>query len=320
MCWMYDQQVLKYPISNSARKVIGELDIRELVTDQTVAEVKRRVDALLENRRSVVRLDDQSVWTFFGMVLLLSRFSKLAYKFASEESERMKDYFSRDRAGRIFTFADCCGEQLKLETRVAAGQQFVSIPVERYLALVEKHNLHKTVEFKLVNQDLDKGQVYIAYDALVDLFGECIKQKILKNINSFRRLPVPAKLQEQETRIIEARPQEEKDQEKEESRRYAYVEELLNSPVPDGRHRLLWLVLAPYVMTIKKMDEQQAIELLVEYAKKSGDKKDLRRAVIDNVKRAKRIGLKPPTLNTLRRKHPDVYALLPPEVRQKRTR
>jgi hypothetical protein len=43
----------------------------------------------------------------------------------------------------------------------------------------------------------------------------------------------------------------------------------------------------------------------------------MKRFIEYNVKRAKRNGLMPPTLNKLKAEHPDVYSLLPREIVQR---
>jgi hypothetical protein len=88
----------------------------------------------------------------------------------------------------------------------------------------------------------------------------------------------------------------------------------LKHPVSDGRHRMVWLVLAPYLVNVKKVDDEVAIEKIREFVSVAGETRDLRRFVEYNVRRARRNGLLPPTYSTLKQEHPDVYGLLPKEV------
>jgi hypothetical protein len=92
------------------------------------------------------------------------------------------------------------------------------------------------------------------------------------------------------------------------------VEDLLAHPVSDGRHRLVWLVLAPYLVNVKKFDDETAIEKIRAFVAAAGETSAMRRFIEYNVRRARRNGLLPPTFATLKAEHPDIYWLLPKEV------
>jgi len=98
------------------------------------------------------------------------------------------------------------------------------------------------------------------------------------------------------------------------SKGYLYVEDLLAHPVSVGRHRLVWLVLAPYLVNVKKFDDETAIEKIRAFVAAAGETSAMRRFVEYNVRRARRNGLLPPTFATLKAEHPDIYWLLPKEV------
>ena len=100
---------------------------------------------------------------------------------------------------------------------------------------------------------------------------------------------------------------------------YLYVEDLLAHPVSDGRHRLTWLVLAPYLVNVKKLDDEQAIEKIRAFVAAAGETSAMRRFVEYNVRRARRNGLLPPRFSTLKTEHPDIYWLLPKEVKDAET-
>ena len=48
---------------------------------------------------------------------------------------------------------------------------------------------------------------------------------------------------------------------------YQYIAKLLLRPVKDGRHRILWLVIAPYVANILKLTREQALNAVESYLK-----------------------------------------------------
>ena len=95
---------------------------------------------------------------------------------------------------------------------------------------------------------------------------------------------------------------------------YRWVERLLSSPVEDGRHRILWLIVTPYLVNIKGLSVDEAKVVALDYLKKCSE----RRRIKDNQQRlasyyvayAKRTGLKPLSVETLRQKHPDLYEIV----------
>ena len=81
-----------------------------------------------------------------------------------------------------------------------------------------------------------------------------------------------------------------------------WVEALLNARVPDGRERLAWLVLAPYLTTVLGLSEDQAVERIWEWSQRSSElaRTDLSKFRIRYyVRSAARSGLRPLSLRRL---------------------
>lgn len=94
---------------------------------------------------------------------------------------------------------------------------------------------------------------------------------------------------------------------------YTYIAKLLLSPVTDGRHRLLWLVLAPYAVSILKRDRESAIELITKYLEECDGLKpcpDVLIKVEQYVDYAANIELRPPREETLKKNDPDLWAII----------
>ncbi len=45
----------------------------------------------------------------------------------------------------------------------------------------------------------------------------------------------------------------------------SWIEKLLTTPIPDVRHRTVNLILAPYMMNVRKLDEDAAVKVISEY-------------------------------------------------------
>ena len=69
-----------------------------------------------------------------------------------------------------------------------------------------------------------------------------------------------------------------------------------------------------YMVNVKNLESGEAVERIRAFVAVGGETQEMRRFIEYNVRRAKRNGLVPPTLTTMKREHPDVYSLMPKEV------
>jgi len=96
--------------------------------------------------------------------------------------------------------------------------------------------------------------------------------------------------------------------------RYGWIEHLLVNPVDDGRHRLLWLVIAPYLVNVKNMSneaaKQRALQYLTACSKMRTLNGDPSRLVDYYIEYAKRKRLKPLSFHSLKTKYPDLYEIV----------
>ncbi|MGB9615248.1 MAG: DNA primase noncatalytic subunit PriX [Fervidobacterium sp.] len=98
----------------------------------------------------------------------------------------------------------------------------------------------------------------------------------------------------------------------ENSNDYSYIYKLMLNPVSDGRHRILWLIIAPFTVNILHLSEEEAIEVCREYIRRCQvlSETDAMEDVEYHVRRAKMISLFPPKLETLKRNHEDLYEIV----------
>lgn len=96
---------------------------------------------------------------------------------------------------------------------------------------------------------------------------------------------------------------------------YGYIAQLLLHPVTDGRNRILWLILAPYAVTILKLDREKAIALVREYLEACNELNPCQSVLdkveqyVDNAANVEN-GLKPPHLDTLQQSDPELYDIV----------
>jgi len=303
---------LRYPFAPRSRKFFESIPVEEgLASREVVGQTESRLLSSLGRAKYEPHISELVEFSsFFAAALVASQDPVLTSKFSKKEAERAKEFFVREEPGsKVEIMAECFGAAPTL-VDAANGRATYSMPFERYLSLVSGHELAKNPKWKLARQELDRGSLYISDNMLNDFFGDLSLAAIADGVRNLHRGPFPKQLLGAKAAVIQYVPSPKPRT----SKGYLYVEDLLAHPVSDGRHRLVWLVLAPYLVNVKKFDDETAIEKIRAFVAAAGETSAMRRFVEYNVRRARRNGLLPPTFTTLKAEHPDIYWLLPKEV------
>ena len=303
---------LRYPFAPQSRRFFESIPVEDgLSSRDVIGQTESRLLSALGRVKyepSISELVEFS--SFFAAALVASQDSVLASKFSKKEAERAKEYFLKEEPrSKVSIIGECFGTALKLEA-VGDERPRYSMPFEAYLALVSKYELARNPTWKLARQELDAGTIWMSDNMLNDLFGDCSLAAISEGVRNLRKGAFPKQLIGVKSEVIQYVPSPKPKTNK----GYLYVEDLLAHPVSDGRHRLTWLVLAPYLVNVRKLDDEQAIEKIRAFVAAAGETSAMRRFIEYNVKRARRNGLLPPTFSTLKAEHPDIYWLLPKEA------
>jgi hypothetical protein len=307
--------MVKYPFTPQSKKFFDKLPIEESFSS---AEVLRQTENRLLNSIGRVRYEPHlseliEFSSFFVSALVASQDTYLGQKFAEKEGEHAKKLFIREKPlEKPAILKECFGIKLSPLPSPAQGFTFTLL-VEDYLSAITHFELTKLQRWKLVNQSLGSGIVYLTDNGANDLLGDLSERLVYEGVKNLRKVPFPKQLINLRDSILPYLPPPKVKS----TRGYLYVEELLSHPVSDGRHRLTWLVLAPYLVNVKKAEEEDAVEKIRSFVAAKGETRSMKRFIEYNVRRAKRNGLMPPTLNKLKTEHPDIYSLLPKEVTQK---
>ncbi len=303
---------LRYPFAPRSRKFFESIPVEEgLASREVIGQTESRLLNSLGRVRYEAHMSELVEFSsFFAAALVASQDSVLASKFSKKEAERAKEFFVEEEPRtKVVTTAECFGVAVRLED-AGDGRAYYSLPFEAYLSLASKYELARNPKWKLARHDLERGIMRMSDNMLNDLFGDCALAAIAEGVRNLRKAPFPKQLLGVNSEVIQyvpsPRPRTNKG--------YLYVEDLLAHPVSDGRHRLTWLVLAPYLVNVKKLDDEQAIEKIRAFVAAAGETSAMRRFIEYNVRRARRNGLLPPTFSTLKTEHPDIYWLLPKEV------
>ena len=303
---------LRYPFAPRSRQFFEAVSLDDiLASKEVIAQTQNRLLNSLARAKYEPASTDTDLSSFFASALVACQDPVLTSKFSKKEAERAKGFFRAEKPGdKITIMAECFGIRLQ-EIDGSDRQAAYSTPFEGYLSLVSRYELAKNPTWKLARQALDRGIIRIGDNALNDLFGDCALAAISDGVRNLRKAPLPKQLAGVKADVIRYVPSPKPRT----SKGYQYVEKLLESPLSDGRHRISWLVLSGWATNVRGMADDEAIELIQRYVSAGGNvDSGMKRFIAYNVRRARRLGLMPPTLAKLKAEHPDLYALLPKEV------
>ena len=303
---------LRYPFAPSSRRFFESVSVEEgLASKEVITQAESRLLSALGRAKYEPEMAKHVEFSsFFAAALVASQDPVLTSMFGKKEAERAKEHFFRERAdGKVAALLECFGANVSLD-RDGRGRWRFSIPFEGFLLMSAKYDLGKAAEWKLARQALTGGTVHLTDNMVNDLFALCAQAAIGEGVKNLRKGVLPKQLTGVKASVMQYVPV----QRPRTGKGYLYVEDLLKHPVSDGRHRLVWLVLAPYLVNVKKVEDGDAIDRIRAFVAAAGETSAMRRFVEYNVRRARRNGLLPPTFAKLKAEHPDIYSLLPKEV------
>ncbi len=297
---MLDQKSLeiayKYPFSQEAKEVIKSLDSSRLESKYLELGKKRVEEALSkgyvefgEANSEELKLSYLISYVYARMIV--SAIGPVASSiFATAEAKRVARALSLEKDDFLIYIAS----ELGIKASLDKGSGFFLIPFYSYLEVMPKSD-----EYRLIHQKLSNGIVYLERYKFIRILENASRRAIIAG------LPIPKKdLPKEALDVAKEIKMPEAKQEakigKEESGRYAWIEKLLAHPLPDFRHRVVNLVLAPYFANIKKLSEEDAVKVILQYIERCKEVNPDTRVgeayITYQVKYAKRKGLKPLSL------------------------
>jgi Primase X len=249
-------------------------------------------------------------YSYFVAVLASKNEPFLTLALARTEAARAKTFFIKEPPQQMVgLLEDAVGLELRFEIgaeRGGGGHALITCPFENYLRVTTEYELTREPRWQLVNMRLSAGLVHFSINDVKDLFAALVQGLMISGMRSLRSAPVPEFVQ---SLVDEFRPLIPRPPPRQQSQ-FDYIKRLLEHPITDGRHRVIWLILAPYFTTVKGMDEASATEAVLSYI---GDSR-YNQFIRYNVRRASRGGLFPLSEQSIRRKHPDIMSVLPKGV------
>ncbi len=286
----------KYPSSKEAKEVVAKLKISTIEPRYLQEGISQLKSALKEGRiyrdkvRGISEVKYKYIMGYVYARMLVSaigdRYS--ISRFAAAEASAASDFLAMN-IDDLISMADeiGLGAKRELDGFAMSFEKFVSIP-------------KKDDRMKLINQRLVKGTVYVNVQQLLALVQDAIEKQIRTSLPIDKR-NLPRQVMEAAREI---KPQEQKIAMGTSKGTYAWIEKLLANPIADVRHRSVNLILAPYLVNVKRLEPESATKVIVAYIEKC-------RAINPNTKinetyiryqcnYAKRKGLKPMSLSRAR--------------------
>jgi hypothetical protein len=296
---MYTEEQLdfayKYPFSEEAKSVVKSLDLKSVDRAHVLAGKSRLEEALkndrLEYRESNYgKLDFLLGYVYARMLTSALRNSAIVRRFATAESKRATDALELDSDSSILRIAKELGLAMTKEE---------DDYVIRFAAFLK--NMPTEEGFSLSNQRLGSGNVVLDKHQVIKVLGVAIRKAIE------RGLPIK---QESIPRIVLDYAKDLKIQVKPIAMpikglsSVSWIDKLLQTPIPDCRHRTVNLILAPYLVNSKGLSVEQALEIISNYITLcktvNADTKITDRYIKYQCEWAKKHGLRPLSLRRAR--------------------
>ena len=173
--------------------------------------------------------------------------------YINAESNRVRSALSSDETANAVELSK------ELGIPVTSEDGSFAIRFEQFLM-----NKQKGTGLQLVNRSLGNGMVYLSLAELSEIIAEAARKRIAAN------LPIGSKKLPKE--IIEyakgvKRPVR-KASVQQGGKVYRWIEKILETPIHDVRHRTVNLILAPYLINVRNMPEEEAEKIITEYIEK----------------------------------------------------
>ncbi|MCL5239226.1 MAG: DNA primase noncatalytic subunit PriX [Candidatus Marsarchaeota archaeon] len=247
----------KYPFSKEAKEVVASLN-STAVEAKYIQEGMSQLNGLMkygrithERARGITEVKVRYIMGYAYARMLVSALGDgySISRFAAAEADSSSEFLalSVDDMLRICNEFGLGVERKQAEFLIGF-ESFVSVP-------------KRDAAVRLINQKLSKGTVSVSVSQLLALARGVIEREVAKG------LPIERKLLPKE--VVEAakslKPKERKAALGARAGSYAWIEKLLANPIADVRHRSVNLILAPYLVNVKGMDEESAAKVIIDY-------------------------------------------------------
>ncbi|MDG6938889.1 MAG: DNA primase noncatalytic subunit PriX [Nitrososphaerota archaeon] len=313
----------RYPFVPAAEAYLREIGftIEDAVAPSLVSRARERILlAIAKKPVDVLLLDkDREIISFYVSMIIVKATASpwLERRYSKAEGERARDAFKKEDDVAVCRIMNqLFGLKLDMAGRLpwrAGGNDATEIkfhaPLQVYLRVTEELQQLDNPRFSLVDNTVHQGRIYLTRGRVMDFVQDQFAALVLQRL---RKMPAPAKLPEPIASIVaDMAHRIPKPRFSGESSRFNYVEKVLQANVQDGRHRIVWMILPPYLVNVKHLSDEEAFDIIKKYVDKVGWKEQRAdRLIRYNIRRARRISLMPPTLERLAQTSPSLHKII----------
>ncbi len=292
---MYTKEQLdfacKYPFSQDAKAVLESLKINsidyrymELGKERILGDMDKNVHIVnisLEN----VKISEILSYAYARMIVSAMEDKQSLSNFIEGEQRRIGETLKGDTTENLMKIAS------ELKVKIINNNVEFLISLGGYLK-----NIPKGETAALTNQKLSGGFIIIGRPLLVGILTSASKAAIMQGL-PIRKEELPKDIIKF-SKTFAFKPAQTITVKGGNSR--AWIDKVLATPIPDVRHRVVNLVLAPYLVTVKKMSPEDAYAIILEYIERckkiNPDTKINEQYIMYQCRYAKSKGLKPLSL------------------------
>ncbi|MDE1857282.1 MAG: DNA primase noncatalytic subunit PriX [Candidatus Micrarchaeota archaeon] len=248
----------KYPFTEQARRIVESLNLTAVEPRYLDIARARVEEDMSDEPKEYGRIPTNDlkrnslVGYLYSRLLVSAMSSDLALsKYATGEARKAASAMEAEDDKTLSILADSIGIKLS-----KAGPEY-SVGLIDYLGFRQR-----SAGASLANQRLSNGTVFLQRYKLIRLLQAAAESAIR------RGLPIPAnEIPDEVLKYAKSMkaPQRKAATQSKAAGSYAWIEQVLANPIPDVRHRTVNLVLAPYLVNVKGMDEEQAFEVISRY-------------------------------------------------------
>lgn len=246
----------KYPFSKEAKAVIGSQSVTGQNLDMFLEQAKARLEEAfskgkLEYKNLRYGKLEYVIGYAYARMLVSGLGSRVGIsKYAAAEASRSKGAIESGGAGDIVHLSSELGLDVLrdgLDFKMGFAQFL------RYMSSIP--------DFSMANFKLHDGFVLIDRHQMADLLRSAMFREILKGL-PIKLSDMPARVttfsKSVKLPVVSLRSNAK-------GGGSAWIDKLLETPIPDVRHRVVNLVLAPYLVNTKGMSEEEAFKIISNY-------------------------------------------------------
>jgi len=262
---MYAQSTLdfayRYPFSKDAKSIIT--DLNPGIEYAYLEMAKNLLDNCINStnsfssvRNEQTRLNNLISYAYARMIVSAVNIEPLTYAFARGSTERSVQALKGDSNDNTIKLAGMLGIAIELN----ANTEFL-VRLQDFLM-----NAPSSAEFKLVNQRLKDGIVLLRKEQLVQLLNKPIYKAVRTGLPiSKTELPKEVLTFSKEAKFAIKWQISEPIQPR---RGATWIDRLLSNPISDVRHRVVNLILAPYLVNVRRLSVDDAYKIITDYIEK----------------------------------------------------